>query len=1113
MPPSEQVRDRPDLVMAPGPIACENALFSILDERIGQLGEAILERPIWIVVPSISLRSHLLSQLVRRRGRSFAGLGCWTLHGIASEIVERAGRPAASVGGLLPILVRRFADDEGPLRESLDHLADGYDTVVVSVRDLLDAGLAAGHEEALLEVLVEEGSRISDPIAIARAQSVVRVACRVVEELEERDLVYEGQLLERAAELVRFQAEIGPDPGEFLIYGFSDATGLASDLISALLERYRGQMILDLPPDISNPKRTDSGVGFVRHFRERIEAIATHSSDLEPEAVAEPEVRLVRSYGLDAECREIALRIRGFLQAGAIPERIAIVARQVEPLMSPLRTHLTRLGIPFSGIGVQGPQLPVGRQIEGFIELLRERSSCRVDRWLEIRRHGSCETPVFDLRLGLFGLGARTLEEVAALDFGPWAAKGSYALPVREGFEIDAAEDRSRLVRRSVPIPLLETLRNEASAICDSFSVWSESRPWKEHLGRLRGLGELLGWSGDSGIGAALTTIWAGLEIDIPSGFELGFDEVASLMTDALRSEGFSEMGGRGSGVQVLDVIAARSRTFDHLFLAGLNQGVFPRTIREDPLLDDRLRHCLARTGHSVLPDLPCKEIGYAEERYLFAQLIWSSPSLTLSWQYADDDGKTQTPSPLLQRLRLGKSASVEGELTAVSARHPFSLLPRPEIPALAEEVLTPYERVVRAGLRGNRSEHTFLLQLAIEAKSSGAWEPIVMEAKDQDTGSETAQELAGVRTRILNEFDQKPGRVVPPGPYFGYVGCATEDDEPRNIQPLYISTLEQLARCPWQTFLQRLLRLEVFPDPTEVLPAIGPQSIGILVHRALERLVGQQLDSGPVEFERLKQAPASPIEWPNAFDIERILRREAYRLLREMSLNWDGLAEILATLATPFIEQAKAVADTHQDPIRSIAVEVEGKLRVASRDVLFRADRVDRRGDALAAVDYKTGTRPISKAKGESYRRKSLIDAIRSGTTLQAVAYSVAGNGPEDSGEYLFLHPDLEAPEVSRLVHIRGDDQEAGAAFRAAAESLVEAWGEGTFFPRLVEPEVDREPKACTYCVVAEACLRGDSAARNRLRGWVSSTSRRADPFRRTWFMTDEDEVGGNDP
>jgi inactivated superfamily I helicase len=107
------------------------------------------------------------------------------------------------------------------------------------------------------------------------------------------------------------------------------------------------------------------------------------------------------------------------------------------------------------------------------------------------------------------------------------------------------------------------------------------------------------------------------------------------LLEGQLEKAGASNLGGAGGGVQVLSVTEARGRTFHHLFVCGLNRDVFPRTVREDPLLPDDLRRILRR----VLPDVPVKRSGFDEERYLFAQRLSASPAVTLSWQAADDDG------------------------------------------------------------------------------------------------------------------------------------------------------------------------------------------------------------------------------------------------------------------------------------------------------------------------------------------------------------------------------------------------------------------------------------------------------------------------------------------
>src|SRR6185436_15871557 len=105
-------------------------------------------------------------------------------------------------------------------------------------------------------------------------------------------------------------------------------------------------------------------------------------------------------------------------------------------------------------------------------------------------------------------------------------------------------------------------------------------------------------------------------------------------------------LGGSGGGVQVLTVMEARSRSFAALRVIGLNRGVFPRRISEDPLLPDALRRAL----RDVLPDLPIKSEGHEEERFLFAQLVAAAPEIHLSCAQRDATGRAASPSPLFER-------------------------------------------------------------------------------------------------------------------------------------------------------------------------------------------------------------------------------------------------------------------------------------------------------------------------------------------------------------------------------------------------------------------------------------------------------------------------------
>ena len=74
------------------------------------------------------------------------------------------------------------------------------------------------------------------------------------------------------------------------------------------------------------------------------------------------------------------------------------------------------------------------------------------------------------------------------------------------------------------------------------------------------------------------------------------------------------DSGTTTSAKNSCDVIEARSLTFERLFVIGLNRGVFPRIVNEDPLLPDSLRAVLSRQGFGLLQDLPQKLSGFDEK-------------------------------------------------------------------------------------------------------------------------------------------------------------------------------------------------------------------------------------------------------------------------------------------------------------------------------------------------------------------------------------------------------------------------------------------------------------------------------------------------------------------
>jgi hypothetical protein len=144
----------------------------------------------------------------------------------------------------------------------------------------------------------------------------------------------------------------------------------------------------------------------------------------------------------------------------------------------------------------------------------------------------------------------------------------------------------------------------------------------------------------------------------------------------------------------------------------------------------------------------------------------------------------------------------------------------------------------------------------------------------------------------------------------------------------------------------------------------------------------------------------------------------------------------------------------------------------------------VDATDGGLRVSDTKTG-RPKADQKGADKRTDALRELVAAGTLLQASAYAFSRSDVPVEGRLVYLKPDL-ADETRVLVAPASPaDREA---FEAVVRTLLAALDTGCFLPRMRQASKDVEPRACTFCEVKDACLRGDSGARARLGSWASS-------------------------
>lgn len=1032
---------------ARGPRAVEDRLLERLAALLDQsrVDPRLLARPVRVVVASSRLREHLAGRLVAERG-AVAGVVIQTLHGVALEVLERAGEPVLRGDALFPVVVRRAARGEPALRAVLEPLEDGYGAVVAAVSDLLDAGFAPdvpAHREALAEAVAESG--LPGPTR-ERVAAVVRAAGSAARAMHELGVGRTGDRLARAAERLRADPGLAPARAIF-VHGYADATGVASDLLETLARACSALVCIDLPPDPAHPEREDLGVSFAERLLDRVGAGRLRDAD--PPAFPPAALTGLRAVGSDAEVRAVAERVHALLAGGVSPERIGVVARDTAGYAVPVRTQFGRLGIPFSAPGTAGPPTGHGRRLHALLALLAEGDATPADRWLDaLATLGRARRA--DLRLGLHAMGTARLRDLAALDPDPHLDSGdALPLPARRGLVAGSQESGApaHVRRRRLSGHALRGAVATAVATAARLAAWPRRAALAEHVAALNALvREELGWRA-GGERDSLEAALAELETQLARVL-VSFDEFVLLARRTLAEADREPLGGAGAGVRFLGVVDARAHTFEHLFVLGVNRDVFPRPLLEDPLFPDAVRRPLA----ALLPEIPLKSRSFEEEHYLFAQLLAASPKVTLSWQIADDAGRARTPSPFVERLR---AAGVFGE--PEDAPGPYA----PPRPGDARP-RTACEATAIEGLYG--SSERFAELLALGAAECDELDP---------AGSAVAPEaIARGRCAVLEELGDRPGRAEL-GPYFGFVGGIRHAADVRRAD-LYVTQMERMVRCPWQVFLTRLLRLEPPPDALDSLPELTPLLLGNLVHRVLERIVAEAVEAA-------EAGAGVQVPWPDDAALEALLRSSAEELVQREGIGLPGFARVLLEAARPLLLPARELEwPAPGSPVACTAVEAQGGVDVGCppRRIHFRADRVDRVAGVPRLVDYKTG-RPRTQ--------KKLAQDVAHGSQLQAAAYAF---GSEGEGRYLYL---AAGATPGAVVEAAADDAALRAAFERAVAIALAAFDAGAFFPRLCEPHETGPARHCDWCEVRQACLQGDASARARLAAWSQSSRRRS--------------------
>jgi len=273
---------------------------------------------------------------------------------------------------------------------------------------------------------------------------------------------------------------------------------------------------------------------------------------------------------------------------------------------------------------------------------------------------------------------------------------------------------------------------------------------------------------------------------------------------------------------------------------------------------------------------------------------------------------------------------------------------------------------------------------------------------------------------------------------------------------------LELQAKCPFRAFAET--RLAAMPLE-EGSAGVDARIRGLVLHRTLELLTRSLPDRSSLAAAgdgRLAEALGAALDRA----LEENLPPDVGVVARSLEQEWQ-LASVNRFLETELQREDFEIVATEQ--------RLEGTLgRLPFR---LRVDRVDRVGDGLVIIDYKTGRPSTTHWRGARPDAPQLpLYAVLRGPEVQGVAFAAVG--PERASyrgiaSHAGLMPGLEEAERFRLT----EDQQHGfdwvqitARWRAWLTALAQAYAEGD---ARVDPKLPRTCRTChlgTFCRVRPA-------------------------------------------
>jgi ATP-dependent helicase/nuclease subunit B len=736
------------------------------------------------------------------------------------------------------------------------------------------------------------------------------------------------------------------------------------------------------------------------------------SPEAPPAAPPDPEL-LFSAPGENAECVEIARRIRALAGEGTPFDRVAILLRNVEQYQPLLEEALRRASIPgYFSRGATRPD-PAGR---AFLALLAcAADGCSATRFAEYlslgelppldetgapKQHPPVWIPPDDDLLANFPApppGSETAD--AGAEDAEREPATTLAVPIGwESLLIDAAviggrqrwarrlaglraeleaqlpelgrEDQSRLPHLERRIEQLERLEHFALPLIDLLGALPGSAHWGEWLERLSGLARLALRRPQSVL-SVLSELEPMSEVGPAS-----LDEVYDVLSEKLGLLRIQPPGRRYGRVFVGAIGEARGRAFEVVFLPGLAEGLFPRRAREDPLLLDE-----HRSKMKARLDQQTQRV--ARERLLLRSAAAAAVTRLVVSYPRMDVAEARARVPSFYALEVVRAA--EGRLPSLrdfrerAARSTRARLdwPAPDDPSVAID----------------DAEYD-LASLRLARKEGSA--RYLMEANPHLARS--------LRTRWLRwgkRWSFADGIVDPDAAVIKVLESQTLNR--RSYSP---SSLQNFAACPYRFLLHAIFQFRPREEPAP-LQQMDPLTRGSLFHAVQFELFSELRQAGllPIASARLTRmldladqvldrvaaqfeedlAPAIPRVWKSEVEGVRTDLRGWLQHTAALQPEW-----IPAHFEFGFGLRAGAGRDpasTSDEAVILDGIRLRGSIDLIERHTTR---------DALRVTDHKTGKAPE--------RRPQYVGG---GSALQPLLYALAVerllDGPVESGGLYF--------------------------------------------------------------------------------------------------------------